>query len=645
MSLVLSGQGEKTSPILKLSRKYSAYLCYPLAVCGIIWLLLLPMQSCFSRNAYFSENAMMPGQVKSKFGTIKHVAATGMIDAALEAERAKGSNETVSGMRATALHDVFEKIGLESEIQRFTFDEVRGIGRTEGSNVHGILRAPRSDAVETLLVAASWTTSDGNTNINAVRLMAGLAKFFSEQTYWAKDVVFVVTDSGERGIEAWLKAYHGVSTAAPIYVRGGIIQAALSLELPPAAKYAGLGVFFEGKSGELPNLDFVNIVQRIAQIERIPAYLHGMQDPPAHESSLATRYMHSAHLLLRQVRSQAIGVTVGVHAPFLRYRIDALTISGIVPPRDPVALQSKNGGNSRHPLVALEPEMLAQATVRALGRTLESTMRSLNNLLEHFHQSFFFYILPANRRYISIGDYIPAAGLMVASLLVQAMHLWWMQGSDDMRSSDPRTRIERMNKYYSFLRRTLPNGFGIILRIHALGALLLVIPFIVPQAVLTHSTSTAYVFTMALASISMVLHVSDIYWAPKNSGLVDWRQLKALVEVYVAVTLACLSVMNFSLAVVMFGISGLPLLLTRMYNYTTRAHRIANLALLLATSPICILALSRTALLGLSPLDFTSSSFRVFLEDFHHFSNLMYPLLCLVYWPVNLLCMVVTLIP
>jgi len=29
--------------------------------------------------------------------------------------------------------------------------------------------------------------------------------------------------------------------------------------------------------------------------------------------------------------------------------------------------------------------------------------RSLNNLLERFHQSFFFYLLPSTDRYVSIG--------------------------------------------------------------------------------------------------------------------------------------------------------------------------------------------------------------------------------------------------
>ncbi|KAJ1730602.1 Glycosyl phosphatidyl inositol protein transamidase complex subunit [Coemansia biformis] len=634
MTLVLSGQGEKTSPLLRAGRKYSARLCYPLAAAGIVWLLLLPLSNFWNR-AYFSENAMMPGQVDLAFGAQSHLDAMASVDAALAQPGAEPADWP------DAMARVFSKIGLDTEVQRIVCDEVPGIGSAAGANVHGIVRAPRSDSVEALLVAAAWRTADNATNVNAVRLMAGLAQYASEQVHWAKDIIFVVTDAGEPGIEAWLRAYHGLPTQAPLSVRGGIIQAALSLELPPARAYARMGLFLEGKGGQLPNLDFVNIVQHIARIERLPAYIHGMEDPPR-RASLWQRYLVSARLLLRQMRSQAFGSSMGVHAPLLRYRIDALTVAGIPRAGDPVAAVAQQGLLRDDPA---DMPLPGPATVRAIGRTVESTLRSLNNLLEHFHQSFFFYILPANQRYLSIGDYIPAVGLMVASLLFQAMHLWWMQGPDSLRSDNPRTRIERINTYYALLRRTLPSSIGIILRAHALGLVLLAVPILIPPAVLTNTTSTAYLFTMALASVSMVLHIADVYWAEAAHAAIDWRQLKALVEMYVAVVIASLSVMNVSLAVGMFVVTGLPLILTRMCSTDSRLRRAIGLALLLAASPECTMTLGRNVVLGLHPLDFASSPFRMFLGDFHHFSSLVYPLVCLVYWPVNLLCMVIVLVP
>ena len=35
--------------------------------------------------------------------------------------------------------------------------------------------------------------------------------------------------------------------------------------------------------------------------------------------------------------------------------------------------------------------------------------RSINNLLEKFHQSFFFYLLLAPRQFVSISSYLPSA--------------------------------------------------------------------------------------------------------------------------------------------------------------------------------------------------------------------------------------------
>ncbi|KAI9468357.1 Glycosyl phosphatidyl inositol protein transamidase complex subunit [Coemansia sp. RSA 989] len=624
MSLVLSGQGEKTSPLLRAARKYSAYLSYPLAICGLLWLLALP-SSHFWRRVYFSENAMLPGQVQTSFGAPSHLDAMKQLDTALQAAD-----------RAQGLESVFADMGLDTEIQHFGYDKIPRVENATGTNVHGILKARRSDSVEALVIAASWTTADNDSNVNGVRLLAGLAKYASEQTFWARDIIFVVTDSGEIGIEAWLRAYQGLSTNAPLFVRSGIIQAALSIELPPAKMYSGLGVHFEGKGGQLANLDYVNMVQYVSRLERMPAYLHGVPDV-SRKSSWWTKYRAATQMLLRQVRTQAFGSSTGIHAPFLRYRIDAITLAGIPRANDPVSALFKSQN------VFADTDVPELPSAQQIGRTIEATMRSLNNLLERFHQSFFFYMLPANQRYLSIGDYVPAAALMIASLLVQAMHLWWMQGPKELRSDNPQTRITRINAYYQLLRSTLPSSIRIILRVHCFGLVLLLVPRIFASSVLSDTTTTAYLFTMALASISMVLHTADTYWS--HASKVEWRQLKALVDMYVAVIIACLSVMNFSLAIALFVVAGLPLVLTRAWKIQSRYQRALGILLLLFASPVSTMTLGRNVVLGLHPLDFTSSPFRMFLTDFYHFGSLVYPLVCLVYWPVNLLSMIIVLVP
>merc|ERR1712150_195864 len=58
------------------------------------------------------------------------------------------------------------------------------------------------------------------------------------------------------------------------------------------------------------------------------------------------------------------------------------------------------------------------------GRVMEGVVRSMNNLLERFHQSFFSYLLPETGRYVSIGLYMPPFGLIVAPILIKAIAMW-----------------------------------------------------------------------------------------------------------------------------------------------------------------------------------------------------------------------------
>lgn len=49
------------------------------------------------------------------------------------------------------------------------------------------------------------------------------------------------------------------------------------------------------------------------------------------------------------------------------------------------------------------------------------TLRSLNNLLERLHQSFYYYLLPSPATYISIGDYMIFLGLVLFGFSLQLL--------------------------------------------------------------------------------------------------------------------------------------------------------------------------------------------------------------------------------
>lgn len=101
----------------------------------------------------------------------------------------------------------------------------------------------------------------------------------------------------------------------------------------------------------------------------------------------------------------------GNHGLFHRYGIEALTI-------ECVKKESSVPNQNLH------------QKIMALLKIVEGISRSLNNLLERFHQSFFFYVIISSDRFISIGDYMPSIGLLAGSLLIKSFLIWLKSGSE-----------------------------------------------------------------------------------------------------------------------------------------------------------------------------------------------------------------------
>ena len=295
-------------------------------------------------------------------------------------------------------------MGLEAYRQNFTVNHPFMNGPKTGENVYGILRAPRHSSTESLVFVVPYEVS---TVYKSVPLLLSLAHHFRNQIYWAKDLIFVFSDSKLDGLQAWLQAYfghsnHGAIKAAALEGRGGSIQAAMSLELTQSS-CDGLNFILEGMNGQLPNLDLFNVMDKLIRSNDGAVYLHGRKDPGTR--NLYNNCMGMIGTSLMCMWQQASGRPSGGHALFLPYHIDALTIRCQVPSGDP----NKPNVNMRYSNIA---------------RSIEGTVRPLNNLLERFHQSFFYYIMPSTNNYISIGMYIPALGVCLASSACKALSLW-----------------------------------------------------------------------------------------------------------------------------------------------------------------------------------------------------------------------------
>lgn len=298
---------------------------------------------------------------------------------------------------------MLKDIGLKTARQPYSYTVA---GETvEGTNVYALLQGPRADATEAMVLIAAWSNFDNEINYSGVALALTMARYFKRWSIWSKDIIILIPEDSVYGPEAWVSAYHStgvVPTAArnvsELPIKAGALQAAIALDYPVGPwgkRFDKLDIFYDGINGALPNLDLINTAVQIASAQvGIGASLH---DITQHTDS----YQDRLTCLAKGVMTQAAGHATGPHSAFMPYHIDAITLRTV--------------GDGWH------DEM-------DLGRVTESVFRSINNLLEHLHQSFFFYILLNTNRFVSIGSYLPAAMLVAGSFTINALALWLLSG-------------------------------------------------------------------------------------------------------------------------------------------------------------------------------------------------------------------------
>lgn len=196
---------------------------------------------------------------------------------------------------------------------------------------------------------------------------------------------------------AFLAAYYDderhsfVSSSLPM--KAGSIQAAIAIELPFMEPFTGIEIVYEGVNGQLPNLDLIYTSLHILKYQfNVPVYVQGSST--LQESGYMSRFMS----MLRGMLVQAPGRVTGAHSVAIPYRIDSLTLRAVKSPDH----------EEHHHFV--------------FGMAVEGILRSLNNLLERFHQSFFLYLLLGTRSFVSVGMYLPSAMLVASAFTVQAIH-------------------------------------------------------------------------------------------------------------------------------------------------------------------------------------------------------------------------------
>ena len=101
---------------------------------------------------------------------------------------------------------------------------VQSAGVVEGVNVYAVQRAAKTSSSEAIVVAVMVEKD----NLFSLAMLTNLAEYLSSKLlhckykklilslsakpYWAKDLIFVVTNGGKYGMQAWLESYLGIES-------------------------------------------------------------------------------------------------------------------------------------------------------------------------------------------------------------------------------------------------------------------------------------------------------------------------------------------------------------------------------------------------------------------------------------------------
>ncbi|KAL1717464.1 Gaa1-like protein [Schizophyllum commune] len=613
-------------------------------------MLLLPSTYVGGRGTYIDENALQPGQVNTQWNWGDVHAADNYLE---QLEELRDQNAT-SERRAQYFIEEFTKLGLDASSQRYTFETTNGT--SSGENAYAVMYSPRQAGAEAMVVSASWISliDEGSQTINirGVSTVLALARFLKNYSLWAKDIIFIISDDHLDGMQAFLSSYYGVPQsnliAEPLELSSGVIWTALNVDYP-GHSFSHLGLYFEGLNGRLPNQDLLNSIFRIARnTVGVPVVLYDYKDTfrfeqwtieLTSEDSLLGRlglakwemknlvpksirldpaaraYATKARHILRHFGYQARGRASGVHGLLHQFRIDAVTLFAV----------PSMGPHGFH----------------AIGRILESTLRTCNNLLERLHASFFFFLLVAPDRFLQIGNYLPSAVLVAVGLMLWGLRRWVDAGWVG-EESERRGRAEQQGAKHQvaakpathWTRRPRPvlTALALMGITHALGGVVFYI--VTRRWFIANVESLITRLTLIALVASLPLALSQLGVLRGNLPLV----LKSLTLCFASTVISVTAVLNFSLAAFFAIVLGVPLVLAPA-NDSPQSQPLSSSSPSLATStavraaPLRYAASLAYTLLATGWLFLPQEVVRA-VRDWEVYSVWFAPVVCVVYFPL-----------
>lgn len=485
-----------------------------LLLVSFVMMAIIPLDGQY-RRTYISENALMPSQAYSYFRESEWNVVRGYRTQIEEFVKNGTSMEDRNKLVASWLQD----FGVKTSVYH---------SEKHNDTLYGILHTPRGDGTEAIVLSIPWYNGDGDFNVGGAALGLGLFRYFSRWPVWSKNLMIVFSEDPRESLRDWVNAYH-----TSMDLTGGSIEAAITLD------YAGNGdfldyveVYYDGLNGELPNLDLLNVAIQVTQHEGMKVSLNGIEKDQIDENDYFSR-LRTMGLGIRDSTLAGIKKTHGNEA-FSGWRIQAVTLKAC-----------GNEGN---------------IDITTFGRVPEAIFRSVNNLLEKFHQSFFFYLILAPKNFVSISSYLPSA--VIVSIV-----------------------------YATFSLDALVNTpFGSPIFYNTESLLSLIILSVI--LIVSYLFSQAFVYfpnTEVLLGINAILILIPYILKQKSSLLNEalTYRLRVFGYLFMSLVLTSLLVINFPLAFVM-GVLAAPMLLVQTQSSGVARNTksaIRNIILLAISNP------------------------------------------------------------
>ncbi|XP_023550991.1 glycosylphosphatidylinositol anchor attachment 1 protein-like isoform X1 [Cucurbita pepo subsp. pepo] len=704
----------KARPIVRLGIFLISHSIFFSVICfsaGVLALLLLPM---FAMNTYISENALMPGSANTMLSGQEVSEANDLVKDMKGLNSKSGSTifgsqqilaQYISNLGAEVNYHRFQPQSSQFHPLHFFSSPDSGIVQdnvscmSQGINTVGIIRAPQADGKEAIVLVTPYNPV--KTSLHET-LSLGIAysifSLLTQVTWLAKDIVWLAADSryGEyAAVSAWLRDYHtpsfGRSSMIDTYTcaetnvlyefeanhvtekeslddfkRAGTMAAALVIKVSNRSEHFedSLSVYAEASNGQMPNLDLINIVNYLAEhrqgfrikiekfwplldckwlkflgefFESIGKFIRSL-NPEWKFGMLASDYVDGTATLASSLYYQAVGIPTGPHGAFRDYQIDAITVemspkfsSGVKVRRDEFILRG--------------------------GRLIEGVVRSVNNLLEKFHQSFFLYLMVSTSKFVSVGVYMIAFALLVAPLPAVAASLYsyannlnlTLEKIEPAAPANPDDVLIVSLRSWKWL-----NAAKRVFVVHLWGAVVSLLPYFICQIPGYSPTTNSIIW--ALLSLLTLLILSVILGSPLSSTksceqrIQEWAFLKAMTTSAAFIGLCLMSVINFATAelgaflVVSMCLLAHPLKLDLVAgNFKALSRAASNLVLGFIAFPPVTFFLFKAALQGFDNLHL--GDFWNWMETLWAWNSATFLYLGMVHLPCWVLCTQILLHP